>query len=203
MISPLVSIAHAAGAEGGSVGMPQLNPDYFPSQIIWLVAAIVVLHFLLSKIALPRVNEIITTREQAIIGDIERAEELHKTAEELRTQIAEQNAATLAKAQRIAAETHAEVAREIEAEQARAAARLADQTRAGEQRVQAIRAALSGGAGAGTDGDAASEEARRDTSAQIERIAWDIAAALVEKIQGRSADTGAVMESVRKRTQAG
>ena len=198
MLSPLVSIAHAASAEGGSAGMPQFDAVHFPSQIIWLVAAIVVLHFLLSKIALPRVNEIITTREQAIIGDVERAEELHKTAEGLRAQIAEQNAATLAEVQRISAEAHAAVTREVEAEQERAAERLAEQSRAGEQRVQALRDVLSGA----TDGVAADQdESRRDAAAQVERIAWDVAAALVEKIQGRSADAGAVMEAVRNRTR--
>ena len=179
--------------------MPQFDAVHFPSQIIWLVAAIVVLHFLLSKIALPRVNEIITTREQAIIGDVERAEELHKTAEDLRAQIAEQNAATLAEVQRISAEAHASVSREIEAEQERAAERLAVQTRAGEQRVQALRDVLSG-ATSGIEAD--QDESRRGAAAQVERIAWDVAAALVEKIQGRSADTGAVMEAVRNRTRA-
>ena len=178
--------------------MPQFDTVHFPSQIIWLVAAIVVLHFLLSKIALPRVNEIITTREQAIIGDVERAEELHKTAEELRVQIAEQHAATLAEVQRISAEALAAVNREIEAEQEKAADRLAERTREGEQRVQALRDVLSGA----TEGIAADQdESRRDASAQVERIAWDVAAALVEKIQGRSADAGAVMEAVRNRTR--
>ena len=201
MFSPLVSIAHAA--DGESVGMPQLNPDYFPSQIIWLIAAIVVLHFLLSKVALPRVSEIITTREQAIIGDVERAEELHKTAKELRARIAEQHAATLAEAQRIAAEARAAAAREIEAEQSKAAERLAEGTREGEKRVQALLDALARAPATGTSEDAHWDEPRREAAAHIERIAWDVAAALVEKIRGRSADTGAVMESVRNRTRAG
>ena len=180
--------------------MPQFDAVHFPSQIIWLVAAIVVLHFLLSKIALPRVNEIITTREQAIIGDVERAEELHKTAEELRAQIAEQNAATLAEAQRIF----------------RGGARFRGprvRSRAGKRRqsvwrseparessgCRALRDVLSGA----TDGiETDQDESRRDAAAQVERIAWDVAAALVEKIQGRSADAGAVMEAVRNRTRA-
>ena len=201
MFSPLVSIAYAA--DGETVGMPQLNPDYFPSQIIWLIAAIVVLHFLLSKIALPRVSEIITTREQAIIGDVERAEELHKTAGELRARIAEQHAATLAEAQRIAAEARAAAVREIEAEQSKAVERLTEGTREGEKRVQALRDALARAPAVGTSEDTLWDEPRREAAAHIERIAWDVAAALVEKIQGRSADTGAVMESVRNRTRAG
>ncbi len=201
MFSPLVSIAYAA--DGETVGMPQLNPDYFPSQIIWLIAAIVVLHFLLSKIALPRVSEIITTREQAIIGDVERAEELHKTAGELRARIAEQHAATLAEAQRIAAEARAAAVREIEAEQSKAVERLTEGTREGEKRVQALRDALARAPAVGTSEYAHWDEPRREAAAHIERIAWDVAAALVEKIQGKSADTGAVMESVRNRTRAG
>ena len=202
MFAPLVSIAHAASAEGGSGGMPQFDATHFPSQILWLAAAIVVLHFLLSKIALPRVNEIITTREQAIIGDVERAEELHKTAEELRNRIAEQRAATHAEAQRIAVAAREAVSREIEAELAEATARIAARTEAGERRVQALRSAISGSAGVEAEIGEEWEEPHREATLQVEQIAREVSTALVAKFQHRSPDAGVILEAVRNRTGA-
>ncbi len=199
MYAPLISVAYAA--EGGSGGMPQFDATHFPSQILWLAAAVVVLHFLLSKILLPRVHENVATREQAIIGDLERAEELHRTGEELAEKIAERHQETLAAVNRIAAEAKEAVSREIEREQQEAAARLSERTEAGERRIRALRDGLLGRKAAEGAGLAEDDETRRKTAAQVEEIARETAAALIEKIQGKSADAATVADAVRSRTQ--
>jgi F-type H+-transporting ATPase subunit b len=40
---------------GGAIGMPQLCADWMPNQIFWLLVTLVVIYFVLSKIALPRI----------------------------------------------------------------------------------------------------------------------------------------------------
>ena len=196
----LLSVAHAAGAAdaaGGSGGMPQFDATHFPSQILWLAAAILVLHFLLSKIALPRVNEIITTREQAITGDTVRAEALHRTAEELQARIHERRAATQQEAQRIAAEAHAAAAQEMEGEQAVAVERIAERTREGERRVQSLQGAL-----AGTTGDGDADPEGRAAAEVVEQVAAEVATALVARVKPGAVDPELVAAAVHRRTRA-
>jgi len=189
MIAPLVTVAHAA--ENGSGGMPQFDVAHFPSQILWLTASVLVLYFLLSRVALPRVSEIVTTREQAITGEIERADELHRKAEELRSTIAEEAAKLQADIQQVGAESKDALSRQLEEEKRQATARLAERTKAGEQRVQALRLARKGSA------------AGSDAAAQLERISAEVTTALVEKLRGRGADPALVRQMIRALVEAG
>ena len=43
----------AQGAEHASGGLPQLNPDFFSPQLIWLGISFITLYYLMSKVALP------------------------------------------------------------------------------------------------------------------------------------------------------
>jgi F-type H+-transporting ATPase subunit b len=75
MIFSFIGTAHAAGdaqAAGGSA-FPPFDATSFPGQIFWLVLTFGVLYFLMSKIALPRVSEIIETRQSKIDGDLKSA----------------------------------------------------------------------------------------------------------------------------------
>jgi len=61
--------------------MPQLNPEWFASQIFWLIIAFVVLYYLLSRKALPRVAEILEARQDRIAADLDQAQRLRREAE--------------------------------------------------------------------------------------------------------------------------
>src|SRR5262245_61779022 len=74
-----VAIAIAGDPKGG--GLPQLNPEYFPPQLIWLAISFALLYFLLSKVALPRVGGVIEAREQRILRDLKEAERLKAETE--------------------------------------------------------------------------------------------------------------------------
>ncbi|NBB96935.1 MAG: F0F1 ATP synthase subunit B', partial [Alphaproteobacteria bacterium] len=47
-------------------GMPQLDVTTFSNQIFWLVVAMVVLYFIMSRVALPRVASVLADRRGAI-----------------------------------------------------------------------------------------------------------------------------------------
>ena len=66
----------AAGHAAEAVGMPQLDFSTFPNQIFWLVVALVAIYFILTKIALPRIEGILADRHAAISNDVAAAEEL-------------------------------------------------------------------------------------------------------------------------------
>ena len=65
-------ISYAKSAE--SSGMPQLNPEFWISQIFWLVITFGVLFLLLSKLILPKISENLERRKTQILDNIETAE---------------------------------------------------------------------------------------------------------------------------------
>ncbi|HDR27259.1 MAG TPA: F0F1 ATP synthase subunit B', partial [Rhodovulum sp.] len=64
------------------VGMPQLDFATFPNQIFWLVVTLVVIYFVLSRIALPRIAAVLAERQGTISNDIIAADELKLKAQE-------------------------------------------------------------------------------------------------------------------------
>lgn len=104
--------SHGADAQGGGHGgggLPQLNADTFPTQIFWLGVCFAVLYFLVAGVAMPRVIEVVETRESRIAHDIDRADELRADAEALAFQTDKVLAAARAAAQAAMAEALEEV----------------------------------------------------------------------------------------------
>ena len=64
-----------------SSGMPQLNPEFWVSQIFWLVLTFGILYLVLSKIVLPKISENLETRKSQIVENIETAEKQRKESE--------------------------------------------------------------------------------------------------------------------------
>ena len=69
-----------------SSGMPQLNPEFWISQIFWLILTFGILYFVLSKLILPKISKNLEIRKSQIQDNIEAAE---KQREESEKKIAE------------------------------------------------------------------------------------------------------------------
>ncbi len=67
-----VLLNSAQSAESG--GMPQLNPEFWFSQIFWLVLTFGILYLVLSKLILPKISNNLETRKSQILENIETAE---------------------------------------------------------------------------------------------------------------------------------
>ena len=59
---------------GESGGMPQLNPEFWVSQIVWLVLTFGILYMVLSKLILPKISDNLESRKSQILENIETAE---------------------------------------------------------------------------------------------------------------------------------
>jgi F-type H+-transporting ATPase subunit b len=70
--------------------MPQLDPSHFPSQILWLVIAFSLLYLYLRYGALPRLEDVLSTRATKIEGDKEIASSLHERILILKQRCAEE-----------------------------------------------------------------------------------------------------------------
>ena len=67
--------------------MPQLNPEFFISQLFWLILSFVFLLLFLWKISLPRISSVLEKRENKINDDISQAKQLQAEAEEIQKKI--------------------------------------------------------------------------------------------------------------------
>lgn len=166
--------AHASG------GLPQLNFDTFPSQIFWLLVAAVVLFYLMSKIALPRIASVLEERADAIANDLDTAEEFRRKATEAEAAYHQALADARAKAQEIAAETRAEIQKDVDAAMAKADAEIAERTKGSEARIAEIR-------------DSAIEA--------VEEVARETASAVVEAVMPDLAEAGSVNAAVKRQLE--
>ena len=66
---------------GESGGMPQLNPEFWVSQILWLVLTFGILYIVLSKLILPRISDNLESRKSQILENIEAAEKQREDSE--------------------------------------------------------------------------------------------------------------------------
>ena len=62
-------------------GMPQLNPDYWVSQIFWVMLIFGTLYVILWKAILPKINENLENRKSQILTDLDEAQELKNQSE--------------------------------------------------------------------------------------------------------------------------
>jgi len=69
----------AFAAESG--GMPQLNPEFWISQIFWLSLTFGVLYIVLSKLILPKISYNLESRKSQILENIEAAEKQREDSE--------------------------------------------------------------------------------------------------------------------------
>ena len=63
--------------------MPQLNPEFFISQLFWLVITFTFLFIFLWRISLPRISSVLEKREYKINEDIALAKKLQAETEEI------------------------------------------------------------------------------------------------------------------------
>ena len=74
-----LSFKKVFAAESG--GMPQLNPEFWISQIFWLTLTFGILYVVLSKLILPKISANLELRKSQIQENIEAAEKQRKDSE--------------------------------------------------------------------------------------------------------------------------
>jgi len=77
----MVSVLNANQAFGAEGGMPQLNPEFWASQIFWLILIFSGLYIVIWKIFLPKITDSIENRKSRIINDLNETQKLKENAE--------------------------------------------------------------------------------------------------------------------------
>ena len=136
MATETTSAAEAAGGPG----MPQLDVTTFGNQIFWLLVALVVIYFVLSRVALPRIAGILAERQGTITNDLAAAEDLKAKAAEAEAAYDKALAEARAEAQRIAGETRDAIQGDLDAAIAKADAEISAKAAESEKAIADIRA---------------------------------------------------------------
>lgn len=132
--------ASAAAAHAAPTGMPQLDVTTFANQIFWLVLTMLLLYWVLSRIALPRIGGVIADRQGAITGDLGAAEEFKRRARDAEAAYDKALAEARSEAQGIIAQNRAVMQRDLDAAIAHADAEISARTAESERRIGEIRA---------------------------------------------------------------
>ncbi|MCV3271797.1 F0F1 ATP synthase subunit B' [Roseobacter sinensis] len=129
------------GADAASSGgMPQLDFSTWGNQIFWLVLTLIVIYFVLARIALPRIAAILAERQGTITSDLAAAEDLKAKAEEAEAAYEKALIDARAEAHRIVAEAKAEIQGDLDAAIAKADAEIAAKAAESEKAIAEIRA---------------------------------------------------------------
>lgn len=119
--------------------MPQLDFSTFPNQIFWLIVTLVVIYYVLSRIALPRIGAVLAERRGTITNDLAMAEELKLRAQQAEEAYNKALADARAEAHKIIAEAKAEIQEDLNAAIAKADAEIAAKAAESEGRIEEIR----------------------------------------------------------------
>lgn len=163
--------------------MPQFDPSTFSSQIFWLVVTFALLYWVVAKIAVPRIGEVLDQRARVIQEDLDRA--LALKGETDQAVQAYEKAMTAARDQ--AGEHMRAVTNEAKAT---ADARTAELSAAVGKQV--------------ADAEARIAKAKEDALASLRGIAADTAKDVVAKLAGLSpsqADLDAAVTAALKETK--
>jgi F-type H+-transporting ATPase subunit b len=128
------------GAEAGGAGMPQLDFSTFPNQIFWLVVTLIVIYFILSRVALPRIGAVLAERQGTITNDIAAAEELKQRALEAEAAYEKARVDARAEAGKIVDTAKADIQAELNVQLQKADAEIAAQTAESEKAIAEIQA---------------------------------------------------------------
>jgi F-type H+-transporting ATPase subunit b len=164
-----------AAPGGEQMKFPPFNSETFPSQLLWLVLAFVLLYALMAKWALPQVGRVIDKRQKAIADDIAEAGRLKSESDATLAAYEKALADARGRAQAIANETHAQAT--AQANQAR----------------QKIEDALNVKMAEAEKTIAAAKQA---AMANVRSVAADAAAAIVERLIGTAPSETAVADAV-------
>ena len=173
-------ILEAFAAESG--GMPQLNPEFWISQIFWLTLTFGILYIVLSKLILPKISENLESRKSQILENIEAAEKQRENSEEKLKEYEEIVSKGKFEAKNIFNQGREKALRDINAKKEVLDKQIDDEIRKAEQEIKSLR-------------DSAPDK--------INKIAIETSSELIQKLIGaevNNSSISAIVDDLSKRS---
>jgi F-type H+-transporting ATPase subunit b len=157
--------------------MPQLNFLDFGPQLFWLALTFIALYLLLSRVALPRVGNILDERKGRIEADFAAARTLREETDKAIADYEKALADAKARAQQIGRKAREEMAAEIEGQRAEVDRQISERLTDAEKSINTLKAsALS----------------------HTDEIATELTEDLVARLLGRKVDRNSVAGAVQE-----
>ena len=156
-------------AESG--GMPQLNPEFWVSQIFWLTITFGFLYLVLSKLILPKINANLETRKSQISDNIEAADRQREESENKLKEYEDIISKSKIEATNILNEAREKVLKDIAIKKNTLDNQIVEEIEKVEKEINQL---------------------RKDAPAKINRIAIETSAALVKKLIGAEINNSSI-----------
>ncbi len=157
--------------------MPQLDVSTYASQIFWLLLTFVPLYYLLARKALPRIADVLESRQDYQDDLLEKAAELKNEAADVLAQYEAGLAESRSKAQQVVKKAADEMAAEAAKRHQAFGEELADRTQEAEARIAA---------------------ARQEAVGNLRQVAIEVAGMATTKLTAAEANADSVAAAVDK-----
>ena len=134
-VAAVPSWAQTDAHGGGGGGLPQLDATTYPTQIFWLFVSFILLYVIMSKVAIPRIADVLEERQERIEDDIETADRLRGEAEAVKAEYEKAVADARSEAHALVRKAMDEIAASHATAEAEAAKKTAETTKAAEARI--------------------------------------------------------------------
>ena len=166
-------------AESG--GMPQLNPEFWISQIFWLTLTFGILYVVLSKLILPKISENLELRKSQIQENIEAADKQRQSSDAKLKEYDEIISKSKLDANNIFKEARENVLKEIDSKKKILDKQIEDELEKAEQEINKL---------------------KKDSSEKINKIAIETTSELLVKLIGtevNNSSISAIVDDLSKR----
>jgi len=165
-----------AGAHTESPGFPPFEPQYFPSQLLWLAITFGLFYLFLKKVVLPRIGGILEVRRDRIAQDLDQAARMKSEADAAVAAYEQELAEAKAKANTIGQEARDSAKAETEAQRKEIEKNLEAKLAQSEARIASIKSSA---------------------MKEVGSIAEETATEIVQQLVGGKADKAAVAAAVK------
>ena len=175
----LFIIGKVFAAESG--GMPQLNPEFWVSQIFWLTLTFGILYIILAKIILPKISANLEFRKSQISDNIEAADKQRKESDAKLKEYDEIISKSKIEAKNIFNEAREKALKSINSKKEILDKQINDEIKKVEEEINQL---------------------RKDAPLKINKIAIETASELTQKLIGAEANNSnisAIVEDLSKR----
>jgi F-type H+-transporting ATPase subunit b len=159
--------------EGGN--FPPFDANTFGSQLLWLAITFGLLYYIMSRVALPRIANILEVRRDRIASDLGEAERLKRETDEAIASYEQSLSEARQKAHGIAHTAREEAKAHIDAELTKVEAEIAEQIKDADAKITAVKVEAMG---------------------EVDSIAQSTTAAILEKLMGSGLTDKAIAEAV-------
>ncbi len=156
-------------AESG--GMPQLNPEFWISQIFWLTLTFGILYVVLSKLILPKISANLELRKSQIQENIEAAEKQRQNSESKLKEYEDIVLKSKLEAQNIFKETREKVLKDINAKKETLDKQIDEEIKKAEQEISLL---------------------KKGAPLKINKIAIDTSSELIKKLIGAEVNNSSI-----------